>query len=95
MNPESVIVIDKVNPVSSDPLAKLLAASQDASHSKCDAAGFLELFLAQASPPKCKELSIEDGIKIMYLLEQCSKSEVELDHTRNILYLLCSLMPLC
>jgi hypothetical protein len=81
VNPESVIVNDTVNAVSSDPLAKLLAAadSQDASHSKCNAAGFLKQFLAQASPPECKELSIEDGVKIMYLLEQCSTSEVELD----------------
>ncbi len=39
VNPESVIVNDTVNPVSSDPLAKLLAASQDASHSKCNALG--------------------------------------------------------
>ena len=84
MNPENVIVNDTVNPVSSDPLSKLLAASlsphdKDASHSKCDTAGFLKIFLAQASTPECKELSIEDGVKIMYLLEQCSTSEVELD----------------
>jgi hypothetical protein len=45
----------------SDPLATILAAStvaspespqdQDASHAKCDEAGFLKLFLAKASAP--------------------------------------------
>jgi hypothetical protein len=65
----------------SDPLATILAASaeaapesqqdQDVSHAMGDAVGFLKLFLAKASAPEYKEVSIEEGVKILYLLEQC------------------------
>ena len=62
--------------LSSDPLATLLDAAQspgdkNTSDSKYDAVEFLKLFRAKATTPECKELSIEDGVKVMYLLEQC------------------------
>jgi hypothetical protein len=88
LEPENVIVNDTVNPdtFSSHPLAKLLAAAQlpqdkDTSHSRRDEVGFSKLFLAKASTPspECKELSIEDGVQFLYLLEQSLSSEVELD----------------
>jgi len=74
----------------SDLLATILAASavaapeslQDqevASHAKCDEVGFLKLFLAKASAPEYKEVDIEEGVKILYLLEQCKSSDVELN----------------
>ena len=60
--------------LSSDPLATLLDAAQSSgdkntSDSKYDAVEFLKLFRATPTTPECKELSIEDGVKVMYLLE--------------------------
>jgi hypothetical protein len=84
VNPETVAVTVNPETLSSDPLATLLDAPQspqdkDTSHSKCDAVGFLKSFLAKTSTAEFKELSIEDGVKILYILEQCLSSAVELD----------------